>query len=342
MLPSNKSISQIGVGASHTESTINAASRRHKLISRSAIIGILAISAAGMPNALAASAGSAGNALEQVAADQQQQQNPPPPQQHGNDKNQKNGQEHNQQGGQPQYQQGGQQHYQSGGQGSNEQGGYQHTQGGQPQYQQGGQQHNQPGGQAWGQQGQRYDWKSYQPGHQPADWERYHQNFDPKPYQGNWNAQYHYTWRPYVPPHGWYYRRWVYGETLPPAFWVRDYWIDSYWQFGLVNPPYGYVWVRNGPDALLLDVVAGGILSAIYGVFSSAGGYAPSDSYAPPAGYAPPPAGYAPPPAPPLPPVQAQVWYYCDNPPGYYPNVPSCYTPWRQVPAAPTPYSQPQ
>jgi hypothetical protein len=28
-------------------------------------------------------------------------------------------------------------------------------------------------------------------------------------------------------------------------------------------------------------------------------------------------------------------WYYCDNPAGYYPYVPSCGVPWRQVPATP-------
>jgi hypothetical protein len=33
------------------------------------------------------------------------------------------------------------------------------------------------------------------------------------------------------------------------------------------------------------------------------------------------------------PPPQAQVYYYCDNPPGYYPSVPSCPTHFRPVPA---------
>jgi hypothetical protein len=34
-------------------------------------------------------------------------------------------------------------------------------------------------------------------------------------------------------------------------------------------------------------------------------------------------------------PAPAQSWYYCDDPPGYYPNVPSCNSSWRQVPASP-------
>ena len=46
-----------------------------------------------------------------------------------------------------------------------------------------------------------------------------------------------------------------------------------------------------------------------------------------------------PPPPPPVRPASAplpappQMYYYCDNPPGYYPTVPSCPTGFRQVPA---------
>jgi len=40
----------------------------------------------------------------------------------------------------------------------------------------------------------------------------------------------------------------------------------------------------------------------------------------PPQALAPPPPGY---------------WYYCDNPPGYYPYIGSCATPFRTVPAQP-------
>jgi hypothetical protein len=38
-----------------------------------------------------------------------------------------------------------------------------------------------------------------------------------------------------------------------------------------------------------------------------------------------PPIGSVPPPP--------RVYYYCDNPPGYYPYVPECRTPWRTVPS---------
>lgn len=57
----------------------------------------------------------------------------------------------------------------------------------------------------------------------------------------------------------------------------------------------------------------------------------------PPIAYAPPPVVYAAPPPPPAPLApQAQTWYYCDSPQGYYPYVSSCASGWRQVPAQPT------
>ncbi|HXP97610.1 MAG TPA: hypothetical protein VN809_12915 [Telmatospirillum sp.] len=35
------------------------------------------------------------------------------------------------------------------------------------------------------------------------------------------------------------------------------------------------------------------------------------------------------------PPPQQPMWYYCDNPAGYYPYVATCATPFRAVPAKP-------
>jgi hypothetical protein len=35
----------------------------------------------------------------------------------------------------------------------------------------------------------------------------------------------------------------------------------------------------------------------------------------------------------PVAPDPAEVWYYCANPPGYYPYVQGCYAPWQPVPA---------
>jgi hypothetical protein len=58
--------------------------------------------------------------------------------------------------------------------------------------------------------------------------------------------------------------------------------------------------------------------------------------YPPPVVYAPPPVYYTPP-APTYVAPQAQTWYYCDNPQGYYPYVSVCAAGWRQVPASPSP-----
>ncbi len=114
--------------------------------------------------------------------------------------------------------------------------------------------------------GQRYNWQDYQPGRRPPDASS-HSNFDRGAWQFNRQADQHYHWNSYQRPSGWYYRRWAFGMILPSLFWSRDYWIDSYWDYGLMDPPYGYVWVRNGDDALLVNVETGDILSVEYGLF---------------------------------------------------------------------------
>lgn len=113
----------------------------------------------------------------------------------------------------------------------------------------------------------RYDWHNYQPGHRPADWNSRNHNVDFRAYQWNRTAQVRYHYRPYEPPHGYYYRRWAYGQIFPTIFWTQNYWLTDYYSFGLDNPPYGYVWVRYGPDALLVNVYDGQILSVEYNVF---------------------------------------------------------------------------
>jgi hypothetical protein len=39
--------------------------------------------------------------------------------------------------------------------------------------------------------------------------------------------------------------------------------------------------------------------------------------------------------APPVAPPPPNFWYYCDNPPGYYPYVARCNSAFRAVPARP-------
>lgn len=71
----------------------------------------------------------------------------------------------------------------------------------------------------------------------------------------------------YHGPHGYHYRRWAYGMFLPEIYFAQDYWISDYEDYDLDDPPDGYVWVRYGPDALLLDEDTGEIVEVEYGVF---------------------------------------------------------------------------
>jgi Ni/Co efflux regulator RcnB len=112
----------------------------------------------------------------------------------------------------------------------------------------------------------RYNWRDYQVGRRPRDWARYH-NFDRGWWQRNYWATHRYHWYVYRRPPGWYYRRWTYGLIFPRPFWARNYWINEYWRYGLNDPPYGYVWVRYGADAVLVDVETGRILRVVYGIY---------------------------------------------------------------------------
>jgi Ni/Co efflux regulator RcnB len=80
-------------------------------------------------------------------------------------------------------------------------------------------------------------------------------------------AQHHFHAGAYHGPRGYAYRRWNYGERLPSIYFVRDYWITDYDDYGLQAPPYGYVWVRFGPDAILIDQNSGEIVEVVYGQF---------------------------------------------------------------------------
>lgn len=80
-----------------------------------------------------------------------------------------------------------------------------------------------------------------------------------------------------------------------------DVWRGGRWEHGRHEGREGWWWIVNG------------------------GWYwYPAPAYPYPDPYLPPVA------APPLPPT---VYYWCDNPRGYYPYVPQCLAPWRAVPA---------
>jgi Ni/Co efflux regulator RcnB len=68
-------------------------------------------------------------------------------------------------------------------------------------------------------------------------------------------------------PQGYGYRRWGVGQDLPLLFLTSHYFFDSYASYGLGAPPYGYHWVRYGPDLLLVSDRSGRIRQVIYGAF---------------------------------------------------------------------------
>jgi hypothetical protein len=72
---------------------------------------------------------------------------------------------------------------------------------------------------------------------------------------------------PFVYPHGWAYRRWVVGATLPPLLLAPAYYYSGWASLGLSPPQPGFQWVRYGPDLLLVNTVDGQVVEVVYGVF---------------------------------------------------------------------------
>jgi Ni/Co efflux regulator RcnB len=95
-------------------------------------------------------------------------------------------------------------------------------------------------------------------GRSGRDFSSYHRNF---------NAPHRFRGPSYRRPSGWYAHHWVFGETLPSLFWTSSYWLDDFSDFGLMPPPPGTVWVRDGSDALLIDRYDGSIIQVAYDVF---------------------------------------------------------------------------
>ncbi|HVJ03020.1 MAG TPA: RcnB family protein [Sphingomonas sp.] len=68
-------------------------------------------------------------------------------------------------------------------------------------------------------------------------------------------------------PRGWSYRRWRAGLILPTLFWSTRYFFNDYRLVGLGAPPPGHMWVRYGPDLLLVRRRDRRIVDVIYDAF---------------------------------------------------------------------------
>jgi Ni/Co efflux regulator RcnB len=85
--------------------------------------------------------------------------------------------------------------------------------------------------------------------------------------QREWNAGQRFRGPAYAFPRGFGYRVWSFGEFLPAPFFVADYTLYDYWDYGLPQPPPGFEWVRVGADALLVRPVDGYILDVAHNLF---------------------------------------------------------------------------
>lgn len=64
------------------------------------------------------------------------------------------------------------------------------------------------------------------------------------------------------------YRHWGYGAYLPAAWLVPDRFIVDFADFGLAPPPADFEWVRNGPDALLVNLDTGMVVQVVPNAFA--------------------------------------------------------------------------
>jgi Ni/Co efflux regulator RcnB len=110
--------------------------------------------------------------------------------------------------------------------------------------------------------------RGYQRVAEPQGWNNRPATVDRGAYQHNFQASRAYHVGAYRRPPGWHPHHWVYGEILPRAYWGPEYLLADYWLFALEVPPVGYEWVREGSDALLVNVNTGEILQVEYGVFA--------------------------------------------------------------------------
>jgi Ni/Co efflux regulator RcnB len=86
-------------------------------------------------------------------------------------------------------------------------------------------------------------------------------------FQNRPSHRYHWRGQSYVQPYGFYPHSWAYGEILPWGWYTPNYYIDDWSYYGLEPAPYGCEWVREGADAVLVDVYTGRVLSVEYGLF---------------------------------------------------------------------------
>ncbi len=112
---------------------------------------------------------------------------------------------------------------------------------------------------------QRFD-RDYRRPSQMRDRDRGRGWYDERRWQRSYHAPRRFRAPAYRPPSGWYARNWGYGDFLPRGWFGSSYYLN-WGTYGLGLPPIGTEWVRVGPDALLVDIWTGRVLSVYYGLF---------------------------------------------------------------------------
>lgn len=81
-----------------------------------------------------------------------------------------------------------------------------------------------------------------------------------------WNGR-RVDWGAWNWPSGYHYHRYYYGQILPWIFIEPQFYFTDYYDYGFDAPPYGFEWVRYGPDLLLVNIDTGEVVDVEYGVF---------------------------------------------------------------------------
>ena len=66
--------------------------------------------------------------------------------------------------------------------------------------------------------------------------------------------------RVWVAPRGFTYRRFALGERVPTLLLAAPFFLTDFMTYGLTPPPPGFVWVRDGNDAVLVDQSTGEVV----------------------------------------------------------------------------------
>ncbi|MBV9570990.1 MAG: RcnB family protein [Alphaproteobacteria bacterium] len=73
--------------------------------------------------------------------------------------------------------------------------------------------------------------------------------------------------RPWIAPRGFVYRRFVLGQRVPAVLLAANFFLMDFALYGLEPPPPGYVWVREGGDAVLVNRYTGEVVQVAYDIF---------------------------------------------------------------------------